>query len=141
MTAFARRTGIRCGSDASTSRASRSPTARAVAVSRIRGPPSVRVHPASAATVSARPPANHRLNGVIASSAVGSSADEAATQGDGHGGGPVADAQLLVDVLEVGLDGRRADDQPVGDFRPAEAVAGQAQDLEFARTQPPRFEL
>src|SRR4051794_11029638 len=69
-------------------------------------------------------------------SAAARSADEAAAQALGHRGDAIAHLELAVAALEVLLDGRRADDEPVGDPLGAVAVRGQLEDLELARCQP-----
>jgi len=47
----------------------------------------------------------------------------------------VADAGLHEDAVDVRLDGRRRDDQALGDLGVAEAVGDQREDLRLARGQ------
>src|SRR5215210_4567494 len=54
----------------------------------------------------------------------------------GYGGGAVGDLELLVDVLQVGLDGRRAQEQESGDLRARTALSGQGEDLALAAAEP-----
>src|SRR5437763_16350745 len=61
--------------------------------------------------------------------------DEAAAHALGHCGRPVADAELLVDVLEVGLDRLGTQVQRAADRRRRLAARGQPQDLELARAE------
>src|SRR5688572_33416594 len=59
----------------------------------------------------------------------------------GDGARPVADAELLVDVLEVRLDRRRADDEARGDLWAAVALGRQAAHLDLAGRERTRAEL
>src|SRR3954468_6824574 len=61
--------------------------------------------------------------------------DEPAAHALGHRGRPVADTELLVDVLEVGLHGLRAEVQLAADRRRRLAARGQPQHLELARAE------
>jgi zinc/manganese transport system permease protein len=65
----------------------------------------------------------------------GRSAQDAALVGDGDGGRPVADAELVVQVDEVGLDRGLADEQPAGGGLVGRAAGDEAQDLELAGAQ------
>src|SRR5213080_2377474 len=67
--------------------------------------------------------------------------DEAAAHALRHRGRPVADAELLVDVLEVGLDRLRTQVQRAADRRRRLAARGQPQDLELARAEQGPLEL
>ena len=55
--------------------------------------------------------------------------DQAEPHGRHHGLGPVAGAELLVDVRHVGLGGRLADEQPAGDLGDGQAVDQELEDL------------
>src|SRR4051794_22459259 len=63
------------------------------------------------------------------------SSDEAAPDALGDGRDPIADLELAVAVFEMLLDGRRADDQRVGDPLRTAPMRRELQDLELARRQ------
>src|SRR5207244_5310494 len=60
---------------------------------------------------------------------------EPVLQGEDARRGPRCNAQLVIDVLEVVLDGLPAEDELPGDLAVGQARAGQAQDLELTLGQ------
>src|SRR5215218_2441263 len=71
----------------------------------------------------------------------GGLAHQPGSQGKRHRRRPVADAELVVDVLEVRLHGRRADEELLGDGARAVAVRGDRQYLALALGQRMRHQL
>src|SRR5215212_1115523 len=57
----------------------------------------------------------------------------------GDCGCAVGDLELLVDVLEVGLDGRGAQEQKTGDLRARTALGGEGKDLPFTAAETRTF--
>lgn len=57
--------------------------------------------------------------------------DDAARQRHHHGFGTVLDAELFVNVAKVGFDGALSAIEDPADFRVAEALGGEAEDLDL----------
>lgn len=64
-----------------------------------------------------------------------SAADEAEVGGGGDGGGAGVDAELGVDVGQVGLDGGLGEAEPVADALVGQAVGDQTEDFRLAAGQ------
>src|SRR5215211_3324744 len=68
-------------------------------------------------------------------------ADDAVLDGEQAGAGPVGDAELAVDVLDVVADGLLADEQVAGDVTVGPALGDQAQHLDLPGGEPGRPSL
>src|SRR5699024_10206785 len=77
------------------------------------------------------PRASPRVGGLVSERA-GPASDQAQLPGGAHGRGPVAHAELLVDMDQVGLHGGLADPEPGGHGPVGATVGDQAQHLHLA---------
>ena len=73
----------------------------------------------------------HSLRAAHVGSALVAWNEQSAVEGLGDGGGAVVDSELVVDVHQVGLDGRFADEQARGGAAVAGALGDQLEDLEL----------